>query len=186
MSIQVLKRRFTVADYHKMAEIGVFKADEKNELVDGEIIVISPIGKRHAACVSRISELFFSRLATVASVRVQNPIILDDFSEPQPDIVLVKRRSDFYEARHPQTTDIFLLVEVADTTIDFYLSVKIPLYCQNGIQEVWLVDLNQNCIRMYRTPTSNGYQLIQLLEAEQILTLSAFPKNQINVKEILG
>lgn len=186
MSIPVLKRRFTVEDYHKMAEIGVFKPNEKNELINGEIILMSPIGKRHAACVSRVSELFFSRLATVASVRVQNPITLDDFSEPQPDISLVKRRSDFYQERHPQPADIFLLVEVADTTIDFDLSVKIPQYCQSGIEEVWLVDLNQNCIRVYRTPTPNGYQLIQLFTAEQTLTLGAFPEVKINIKEILG
>ena len=186
MSIPVLKRRFTVEDYHKMAEIGVFKIDEKNELINGEIIQMSPIGKRHAACVNRCNRLFYQKLGDRILISVQNPILLNSLSEPQPDLTLLKPREDFYAIELPQPPDIFLLMEVADTTIDFDLSVKIPQYCQSGIQEVWLVDLNQNCIRMYRTPTPNGYQLIQLFEAEQMLILGAFPEVQINVKEILG
>lgn len=186
MSIPVLKRRFTVKDYHKMGEIGVFENDEKTELINGEIIKMSPIGKRHASCVNRCNRLFYQTLGDRILISVQNPIQLNDLSQPQPDLVLLQPRPDFYEKQHPQPSDILLLIEVADTTIEFDQQVKIPLYCQNHIQEVWLIDLNQNIIRMYRTPTANGYQFIQLFEPEQTLALGAFPDVTINVNEILG
>lgn len=186
MSISILKRRFTVEEYDKMGRSGIFPDTEKNELIEGEIIARSPIGKRHAACVSRLSELFFNKLANVASVRVQNPIILDDFSEPQPDIVLVKRRVDFYEERHPQPSDIFLLVEVADTSFEFDQQVKIPLYCQNGIREVWLINLAENYLLLYQSPTPKGYQITDVLTPEKTVTLDIFPEFKIKVQEILG
>ncbi|MCF3645440.1 Uma2 family endonuclease [Planktothrix agardhii] len=184
MSIQVLKRYFTVEDYQKMGEVGVFKADENNELVAGEIIKMSPIGKRHAACVNRCNHLFYQILGDQILISVQNPIQLNNLSQPQPDLVLLQPRPDFYEERHPQPSDIILLIEVSDTTIDFDQQVKIPLYCQSDIQEVWLIDLNQNIVRVYRTPTANGYQSIQFFTVEQTLTLAAFPEFNININQI--
>lgn len=184
MSIQVLKRRFTVEEYQKMGEVGVFKVDENNELVAGEIIKMSPIGRRHAACVRRLDYLLNRQLGDRVIIDTQNPIQLNNLSQPQPDLVLLQPRPDFYEERHPQPSDILLLIEVADTTIDFDQQVKIPLYCQSEIQEVWLIDLNQNIVRVYRTPTTNGYQSIQFFTVEQTLTLGAFPEFNFNVNQI--
>lgn len=184
MSIQVLKRRFTVEDYQKMGEVGVFKADENNELVAGEIIKMSPIGKRHAACVRRLDYLLNRQLGDRVIIDTQNPIQLNNLSQPQPDLVLLQPRPDFYEERHPQPSDILLLIEVSDTTIDFDQQVKIPLYCQSEIQEVWLIDLNQNIVRVYRIPTANGYQSIQFFTVEQTLTIGVFPEFNFNVNQI--
>jgi Uma2 family endonuclease len=186
MSIQLLRRRFTVEQYHQMAEAGILTENDRVELLDGEIVEMSPIGRRHAACVDRLNRLFGSRLGERAIVRVQNPIELSDRSEPQPDIVLLQPREDFYEAGHPQPQDILLLVEVADTTAEFDREVKIPLYASSRIAEVWLVDINGQCLEIYREPGANGYQNVQKLLRGQSIFIQAFPDINLTVDEILG
>lgn len=117
MSVQLLRRKFSVLEYHKMAESGILTEDDRVELIRGEIIKMSPIGRRYASCVARLNRIFTLRLGEAAIVWPQNPIELDDATEPQPDLVLLQPRPDFYESGHPQASDIFLLVEVADTMI---------------------------------------------------------------------
>jgi Uma2 family endonuclease len=117
MSVQLVKRQFTIHEYHKMPEAGILKESERVELIRGEIVKMSPIGRFHAACVNRLNQLFSQKLGTRAIVAVQNPVELDDYSEPQPDIALLEPRSDFYASGHPKPADIFLVIEVADSTI---------------------------------------------------------------------
>lgn len=184
--MQLLKRKFTVKQYQKMAESGILTEDDRVELLRGEIIEMSPIGRRHAACVNRLVRLFTPLLGTRAIVSPQNPVELDDTSQPQPDIALLRPRADFYESGHPQSSDIFLLVEVADTTVEIDREIKISLYAEDNIAEVWLVDINALCIEVYRQSTPTGYQLIQKFQPGQTLSIQAFPDLEIMVDEILG
>jgi Uma2 family endonuclease len=141
MSLQVLRRRFTVEQYHRMAEAGIFADGDRVELIEGEIIEMIPIGSRHAAWVDRLNDLLTSAIERRAIVRVQSPIWLGSHSEPQPDLAVLRRRADFYLDAHPQPGDVHLVIEVADTSADFDRTVKIPLYGRMGIPEAWLVDI---------------------------------------------
>lgn len=183
---QVKNFRFTISQYHQMSEAGILSENDKVELINGEIIEMSPIGRRHAACVDRINRLFSNILGIKVIVRVQNPILLNNLSEPEPDIALLKPRADFYESGHPQPQDIFLLIEVADSSIEYDRDVKIPLYTSSGITEVWLVDIYQQVIIVYRYPSENGYRDIQILSRGEKLSISAFPENNLFVDDILG
>jgi Uma2 family endonuclease len=183
---QVKNFRFTISQYHQMSEAGILSENDKVELINGEIIEMSPIGRRHAACVDRINRLFSNILGIKVIVRVQNPILLNNLSEPEPDIALLKPRADFYESGHPQPQDIFLLIEVADSSIEYDRDVKIPLYASSGITEVWLVDIYQQVITVYRYPTEHDYRDIQTLSRGEKLSISAFPENNLFVDDILG
>ena len=183
---QVKNFRFTISQYHQMSEAGILSENDKVELINGEIIEMSPICRRHAACVDRINRLFSNILGIKVIVRVQNPILLNNLSEPEPDIALLKPRADFYESGHPQPQDIFLLIEVADSSIEYDRDVKIPLYASSGITEVWLVDIYQQVITVYRYPTEHDYRDIQTLSRGEKLSISAFPENNLFVDDILG
>ena len=186
MPVELLRRKFTVKQYHQMAQAGILTEDDRVELIRGEIVEMSPVGRRHAACVKRLNALFNQRLAQAVIVGVQDPVELDDNSEPQPDLSLLRRRADFYEAGHPQVSDILLLVEVADTTVESDREVKIPLYASSGIAEVWLVDINEECLEVYRQPSPNGYKVIQKYYRGQNLTIQAFSDVSFTVDEVLG
>jgi len=186
MSVELLRKQFTVWDYHQMVKAGILKEDERVELIAGEIIEMSPIGTRHAAQVKRLINLFAEILGARVIVAAQDPVELSDFSEPQPDIALLKRRNDFYATAHPQPQDILLLVEVADTTIEYDRSVKMPLYAASNIAEAWIVDINAQTIEVYRQPASNGYQHSQILQRGQSLCIQAFPEINLNVNDLLG
>ena len=185
MLVQQLKRRFTISEYHQMAEVGILTPSDRVELINGEIIEMSPIGKRHAACVNRLNQLFSQRLGDRILISVQNPILLNNLSEPQPDIALLQPRSDFYASGHPQPSDIFLIIEVADSSINYDKEVKIPLYSSGGITEVWLIDLNQNLVQIYQQPTPTGYQVIQDFQPENALSPLAFPEINFQVNKII-
>ena len=186
MSIQLLRRRFTVQEYNQMAEAGILSEDDRLELIEGEIVEMSPIGKRHAACVDRLNRLFSLRLQQRVIVRVQNPIHLSDRSQPQPDVTLLQPRSDFYAEGHPQPEDILLLVEVADTSVDYDREVKVPLYAQAGIYEIWLVDLVGEYVEVYREPAPNGYGEVQQRRRGEYISVQAFPDLDLSVNEVLG
>ncbi len=167
MSLQLIKRHFTIKEYHKMPDAGIIKESERVELIRGEIVKMSPIGRFHAACVNRLNQLFYQKLGVRAIVAPQNPVELDDYSEPQPDIGLLEPRPDFYASGHPKPADILLIVEVADSTIKYDREVKIPLYAEDKISEVWLVDINQQCLEVYREPTPNGYGQVEKLPPQE-------------------
>lgn len=173
---QLLKRLFTVEEFHRMTDVGILTESDRVELIEGEILQMAAIGTRHASCVRRLIRLFSEQLSDRVLIDAQNPVELGPFSEPQPDIALLQWRDDFYESRHPQPEDILLIVEVADTTLESDRQLKIPLYARTGILEVWLVNLNQNSIEVYRQPTAQGYQQIQIYQPTQSVTIQAFPE----------
>lgn len=185
MAVQLLKHRFTVEEYDRMAQGGVFREDDRIELLDGEIVEISPIGSRHAACVARLTAKF-SRMQERGIVWVQNLIRLDEHSEPQPDLSLLKSREDFYAQAHPGPENVLLVVEVAETSIDYDREVKLPLYARAGISEVWLVDLAAGCVEIYQTPSAQGYGERRQVRPGQSLSPLAFPDLDMAVSDILG
>jgi Uma2 family endonuclease len=186
MSIQLSRRLFTVHEYHQMAQAGILHEDHRVELIEGEIVQMASIGSRHAACVDRLTQLFVMRVAGRAIVRVQNPILLNEYSEPQPALALLRPRPDFYAAAHPWPQDILLVVEVADTSAGIDRAAKIPLYARTGITEIWLVDLQEGRVEVHRQPTLQGYQLVQYLGRGNSLALEAFPDLTLAVDDILG
>ena len=182
--LQLVRHQFTVKQFHQMAESGILSENDRLELIRGEMIDMSPIGTRHSGCVLFLTNLLAFLLAGRALINVQNPVELDETSEPQPDIALLKPRPDFYRNSHPQPEDIFLLIEVADTTIKYDREVKIPLYAEANIPEVWLIDVNQEVIEVYRNPLQGVYQDVQKLVKNQVLSILSFPDVNINVSEI--
>ena len=186
MALQLTRHRFTIADYHRMAEAGVLGEDDRVELIDGEIFEMSPIGRKHAGCVNRLNYLFSSRLAGRAVVSVQNPIQLSEHAEPQPELTLLRPRADFYTDAHPTSEAILLVVEVADSSAEFDRHVKAPLYARSGIPELWLVELDRSHVAVYRDPTRDGYGTTRVLGQGDVISPLAFPDLQIAVAEILG
>lgn len=183
----VRRRRFTRADYHAMGRAGILDHRERLELIDGEIFVMSPIGRRHAACVDWINAAFFESggLAGRALVRVQNPMAESEHSEPQPDLMLLAERADRYAGGHPAPEEVLLLVEVADSTLAFDRRTKIPLYAADGIREAWLVDLVHDRIEVYTDPAPHGYQAMRRVERTESIAPAALPELRLAVDRII-
>jgi len=151
-----------------MAEAGIFGEDDRVELLHGEIIKMSPIGSPHIACVNRLTRLFNKLDECILSI--QNPVSVDDFSEPEPDVALLRYQKDFYQKRKPRPEDVLLLIEVADSTIENDKKIKVPLYAFAGIEEVWLIDLLENEIIVFTEPVGGAYrQSRQYFPGETIL-----------------
>jgi Uma2 family endonuclease len=186
MSVQMQRRLFTVQEYHLMGEAGILGEDDRLELIEGEIVQMAAIGTRHATCVRRLIRQFRQLPEESAILDVQNPIQLTERTEPQPDVVLLQFRLDYYETAHPIPSEVLLLVEVSDSTVDFDRDVKVPNYARSGIQEVWLWDLEVNCLEVYREPTANGYTSMQKFERGEMVAPLAFPEFEVSVDFILG
>jgi Uma2 family endonuclease len=185
MGAPTATRRFTVEEYHRMAEAGILTEDDRVELVRGEVVEMEPIGSRHAACVSRLNALF-SPLHGQCVVAVQNPVRLDEQSEPEPDVALLRPDPDFYARRHPGPEDVLLAVEVAETSAEYDREVKLPLYAAAGVPEAWLVDLAADRILRARDPSADGYRRERTLRRSDTIMADAFPGMEIPVGEILG
>lgn len=186
MSVELQKRKFIVKEYHQMAEFGILKEDDRVELIAGEIVQMAPIGIPHAGCVRRLDMIFNNLLRGKVIVDTQNPINLSYDSEPEADLILLRWRDDCYAEKHPQPEDILLLIEVADSTIKYDREIKIPLYAENGIYEVWLIDINQQLVEVYRQAEGNIYQNVQQFFRGDNLTIEAFNDINLTVNEILG
>jgi Uma2 family endonuclease len=182
----VQRRRFTVDEYYTMAEAGILGEDERVELLDGEIIEMSPIGDRHFACVLRVSTAFSMRVAGRALVSVQSPVRLSSRSEPEPDIALLRPREDFYESGKPGPEDVLLIVEVSDTTLAFDRDTKVLFYAAAGIPEVWILDLNAARVLVYREPRDGVYRQTTVVERGGTLSPVAFPDLALQVEDLVG
>lgn len=179
-------RLFTVSEYYAMVRAGILGANDRVELIRGQVIPMSPIGSRHASCVDNLAELFISQVRPHASVRIQNPIRLSAHSEPQPDLALLERKQ-VYASRHPRPDEVLLVVEVADTTLDFDRQVKIPLYADAGLCEYWIVNLAEACLEVYRRPGPGGYAETTMLQRGDEVAILALPEaGAFSVAEILG
>ena len=186
MTLTPTRRRFTVHEYQQMGRAGVLAEDDRVELIDGEIIQMSPIGPPHNGTVLRFSKRFMQRFGDLALVSVQSPIRLDEHNEPEPDLALLQPRPDFYAAALPTAADVFLLVEVADTSLEYDRRTKLPLYARHNIPEVWVVDLNTDTILVSRDPTPSGYRTSWTVGRGDRIAPLAFPERELDGVELLG
>lgn len=181
MAVETIQRLFTAEEYHRMADAGILVEDDRVELIEGKIVRMSPIRSRHAACVLQLNMMFNQQAGNAALVNIQNPIQLDDYSEPEPDVALLRPRDDFYRNAHPTPADVLLIVEVADTSDAYDRSTKIPLYARAGIPEVWLVRLLKNVVERYTDPAGDRYQTVRQAAPGDTLTVQALPNVAVNV-----
>ena len=180
------RRRFTIHDYHRMADAGVLTEDDRVELLDGEIVEMSPIGTRHSGGVNRLNALFTRRLGRRAIVSVQNPIVLDDYSEPQPDLTILAARADYYSTAHPRPPDVLLAIEVSDSSVSYDRTIKLGLYARKRLRELWLIDIPGGAVDIYRRPASSGYREHQRLTRGRRIAPLAFPSVHFRIADILG
>ena len=181
------KYRFTVEDYYRMADVGILAPDARVELLQGEIVEMFPIGPFHSGVGTRLQTIFTKAGGDRWIVRSQYPVHLDDGSEPQPDLALVKPRDDFYTESHPQPQDVYLLVEVADSSVRFDREEKLPIYARAGIPEFWLVNLVERKVEVYREPSPEGvYRVVILSRNGDNVAPAAFPDVSIAVGALLG
>jgi Uma2 family endonuclease len=186
LGTDIERRLFTVDEYHRMVDAGILDENDRVELIRGEIVRMAPIGSRHAGCVAALNQWLVTALVGRAILWPQNPVTLPPYSEPQPDIMLVEPRTDFYRTGHPCALDVLLLVEVADTTIRYDRRVKVPLYAEESIREVWIVDLAGEAIHVYRDPHEGSYRHVERLGREASVAPDAFPDLVLSVSAILG
>lgn len=186
MSAPFTTRRFTVDEYHRMVEAGVLHEHDRVELLDGQVVVLTPIGSRHAAAVDRLTHLFSALVGNDAIVRVQNPIVLGQYWEPQPDVCLLRPRDDFYASAHPRERDVLLAIEVADTSDSDDRERKLPAYARAGIAEAWLVDLEHDTLEVHQDPGPEGYSAVRVLRRGDTLAPFAFPTAGCAVEQVLG
>ncbi len=186
MVIHVASHQFTIDEYQRMGEVGLFREDDRVELIEGEIVDMSPIGRRHAVRVSVISQLFAERLGRAVFVWAQNPLTLPGRSQPEPDVTLLRPRPDFYTDKDPTAEDVLLVIEVADSSLDYDRRVKAALYARNGVVEYWLVNLIQDHVIVHRDPTLDGYRDVQIAHDGDELRPLAFPDLALAVEDILG
>lgn len=158
MAIEIARRLLSIDEYHKMVQAEILTADDKVELIHGEIIQMSPIGSKHAALVDKLSNYLAFSLYEKAIVRTQNPIQLLPNSEPEPDISILKYKPDFYQEQHPKAADTLWVIEVAKGSYEFDAVLKAALYAKAGIPEYWIITLNKDQIEVFRMPNAEGYQ----------------------------
>ena len=183
---QPTRRRFTVSEYYAMADIGILAENDRIELLDGDLIVMPPIGDWHAASVNRFTNSLPLLLQARAIVCVQNPMRLDDNSEPQPDIMLLRWRDDFYQGGHPRPADVLLLIEVADTSIDYDRSDKLSAYARADIPEVWIATRQDRRIEAYTEPIEGEYSNVRYAVPGESIAPQAFPEVVLEVDRLIA
>lgn len=186
MAIDYQHRPITADEYQQMGALGILGPDERVELLDGELILMPPMGLAHAASVSRLTRLFLTRLGERADVRPQLPARLSCISEPQPDFALVALRADFYASGHPAPADTFALVECADSSLRYDGGKKLVAYARASIREYWIVNLKDKSLEMYRDPNDLGYARSTVARPGERVAFAAFPDVTFEVCEVLG
>ncbi|HXG86152.1 MAG TPA: Uma2 family endonuclease [Pyrinomonadaceae bacterium] len=179
-------RKFTIDEYHNFIETGVFKPEERIELWEGEFVEMSPIGMRHVSCLNYLIEFLRDALGKTVIISPQNPIVLNDFSEPQSDIAILKRREDFYRNENATAADVLIVMEIADTTLKYDRDTKFPRYAASGIEEAWLIDLENDRVEIHGDPTEFGYSLVKILHRGQSAESTVLPEIKITIDKILG
>lgn len=190
MAVELKRKPFTLGQYHQMIETGVLAEGDRVELIDGEILEMAAIGSKHSSQVNRLNRLFSKRLITQGIdeevlISVQNPVELGPRSEPEPDVALLQGAEERYALRHPQSSDVLLLIEVSDSTVEFDRDVKGPLYASSGIQEYWLINLQVGVIEVHRQPATNGYGQVEILRRGEAIASKAIPQLSFTVGELL-
>ena len=177
--------RFTVAEYYRMAEAGILREDDRVELIGGQIVDRSPINPPHAATVDRGVRVFMQAVGDQALVRSQNPLDLGEYDAPEPDLALVLPRADEYAEAHPTAAEVLLVVEVADSSLAYDRSTKLPLYAAAGLREAWVVNLQEDVLEVSRGPRGAGYTVSRVYRAGERVVPLAFPEVELAVADLL-
>jgi Uma2 family endonuclease len=176
--------RLGVDAYHQMIDNGIFDEDDRVELIEGELRAMPPIKPDHAGKNNRLNRLLNRRVGDEALVTVQNPLTLPPHSEPEPDLMLLRPRDDFYERANPTPKDTLLVIEICDSSLRYDQEVKVPLYAAHGVPEVWLVDLQHRRLEIYREPGTDGYRLILRPDPTEVISPVLLPSLRVPVKDI--
>jgi hypothetical protein len=180
-----LRWRFSVAKYHQLIAAGIFGEDDRVELIGGDLVMMSPIGSKHAATVKRMNRILNRLFQDRALIGVQDPLQLDDLSEPQPDLTILAPRGDDYATSHPTADETLLIIEVSDSTAGYDRDVKVRAYARAGIAETWLVDLSSDWIEVYREPSPAGYKLLRKALPGETVSPLAFPDVVLAVDDVI-
>lgn len=183
---ETIRRRFTAEEYRKMAEVGILHEDDRVELIGGEIVEMNPIGTRHLACVTALTHLLVVSSEGRYFVSVQNPIFLGGDDEPQPDLSLLAERPRPDAEAPPGPTDVLLVIEVSDATLSYDRNVKLPLYAQTGIPEVWIVDLQNEAVEVHAGPEGRRYAKVGKYRRGDEVRSASVPGLTLPVQDILG
>lgn len=186
MPVEVIKRRFSADDYQRMGQTGILSSEDRVELIDGEVVATSPIGPRHSACIDRANRALVILLGDMAIVRIQSSVRLDRYNEPEPDLVLLRPQVDFYASRLPGPADILLIIEVAESSLDYDREVKAPLYAGSGVPEYWIADLNSEQLVCYSDQADGAYRTLRRHRRGESVTPVHLPGFSIGVDELLG
>ncbi len=178
-------RLISVAEYHRMGELGILDADEKVELLAGQIVKKSMKGTRHTSTNKRVEKVLENRLGDQVLVRTQDPIRLDNYSEPEPDVAVVIPNSSFYEDHHPTPSEVYLIIEIADTTLRQDCEFKANLYAQAGIEDYWVLDVNNRQLYVFRLPSQDGYQSQQILSKGETISPLSFPNTNLLLSDFM-
>jgi Uma2 family endonuclease len=181
-----VRHLFTVEEWHHMGKTGLFGEDARVELLDGEVIEMAPIGSQHAGCVKYLARALILAAGDRAVVAVQDPVVLDSRSEPQPDVAVLAPRADGYRDAHPVPSEILLLIEVADTSLAFDRDTKARYYGRAGVPECWIVDLAGDQILVMRSPGAAGFTDVRQASRGEQLGVPALPGVVIDVAAVLG
>jgi Uma2 family endonuclease len=185
-ALEPRRHRLTVADYYRMGEVGILAPDARVELIDGEIIDMAPIGSPHVAAVLQLDHLLQVSTKGQALVLCQAPIVLGEYSAPQPDLALLRPRADYYRSSLARPDDVLLIVEVAQSSLRFDRDDKIPLYARHGIPESWLVDLTAKRVIRYRNPKQGMYASVDQPDVGSTLEIAALPEARLDLSTLFG
>jgi Uma2 family endonuclease len=185
MSANPTKKLFNVYEFHQMEEAGILSGRERLELIDGEILVKAVAGPPHNASVARATREMVRLVGDHAIVFIQSSVRLNDWNEPEPDAVLLRPKDDFYASRHPGPDDIFLVVEVADTSLKFDLGTKARLYAETGVVEYWIVDIPNDCLFAYSDIHEKAYRTIRQLRRGDSIAPMLLPDCTIAIDSLL-
>ncbi len=186
MVISAKKKLFTVDEYYEMARVGILTESDRVELIEGEIVEMSPIGSRNQAIVDELNYVFSNAVGDRARLRVHGPLRLADITEPQPDVQLLTPRDDFYVGGHPTQLDALLVVEVADTSLAYDRNYKSAVYSMRGVPELWILDVNRPRLFVMREPAELGYRVVMELEAGDAIAPLALPDLSFAVSDLLS
>ncbi len=184
--VQIIRHRFTVQSYNQMHQTGILTEAERVELIDGEVREMSPIDPIHAATVNRLNHQLGDKTSGKVIISVQNPIRLDAYNEPQPDLAVLRWDDDFYEQRHPMPQDVLIAIEVANTSLVYDRKEKLPRYAAANIPEVWLINIGRKTVEQYTKPTDGQYTNMHVVGPGQQLTAQVINELQIAVDQIFG
>lgn len=182
----IVPKRFTVEEFHKMTEAGILPEESGWEIIDGYLINKMSIGSKHASVVKKLNRRLTLMCEDQAIISVQDPIYIDQYNQPEPDIALLRSREDFYEKSHPRPADVLLLIEVSNSTVETDREIKRMLYAEAGIEEFWLVNLKENTVECYSSPKNGSYRLAQIFEAGEAVESKKIANLVLQVEEILG